>query len=246
MSTPSVLIPVAPGTNRDRDLALAFALAGAHPVVVPISAIRDGDVKVADHPILAVAGGFSYGDALGAGHLLALDAADWTADWMADQAAGAADRDHLVFGVCNGFQALVAAGLLPGRHEAPAALRHNERHQFECRWVTLVPDDATGPWLDGLDGPLRCPVAHGEGRFVADDPDALAGQVAFRYADSAYPANPNGSTADIAGVTDPTGRIIGLMPHPENHVLPTQDPLAGRAPGGLCLPLFRNAIRSLT
>lgn len=233
---PSVLIPVVPGTNRDRDLALAFELAGASPVVVPVTSIADGSVRVADHQILAIAGGFSYGDALGAGHLLALDVLTWAV-------GEATDRDRLVFGVCNGFQALVAAGVLPGRHEAPAALRHNERGHFDCRWVDLDVGDATGPWLDGLadlDGPLRCPIAHAEGRFVVDDPDTLAGQVAFRYA-----CNPNGSTDDIAGITDPTGRVLGLMPHPENHVVPTQDPLAGRVPPATCLPLFRHAVHGL-
>lgn len=243
MSRPRVLIPVALGTNRDGDLARAFELAGADADRVPLTALRSGEPRLADYQLLAIPGGFSYGDALGAGRLLGLD----LAGWFGDQLREAADSGMPMFGVCNGFQALVRAGLLPGGDQ-PAVLTDNESGHFECRWVTLEPTSAS-VWTAGLVEPLRCPVAHGEGRFVAEDLGALSDRIAFRYVgesrDPGYPANPNGSAGDVAGVCDPTGRILGLMPHPENHVLARQDPLRGRAPRGLCLPLFEAGVAAV-
>ncbi len=248
MSQPRVLIPVALGTNRDGDLARAFELAGAEAECVPLTALRSGERVLSDYQLLAIPGGFSYGDALGAGRLFGQD----LAGWFGDQLRAAAAEGMPMFGVCNGFQALVRAGLLPGNQKA--VLTDNASGQFECRWVTLEPTNAS-VWTAGLDEPLRCPVAHGEGRFVAEDLDAISPQIAFRYAGEAggspseagagYPANPNGSDGDVAGVCDPTGRIIGLMPHPENHVLRRQDPLRGRTPGGLCLPLFEAGVAAV-
>jgi len=246
---PSVLIPVAPGTNRDRELAIAFERAGARTTSIPLAALRQGETKLADHQILALPGGFSYGDALGAGRLLGLD----LTSWFADQLQEAVARSMPVIGICNGFQALVAAGLLPGG-EAPAALVGNRSGRFECRWVTLAPGPAPSAWLSGLSAPIRCPVAHGEGRLVfdgsaADGPARLAGHVAFRYladdgapAAGAYPANPNGSIDDVAGLVDATGLVLGLMPHPEDHIEHRQDPQRGRRHDGLALDLFRAGV----
>ncbi len=243
MRRPRVLIPVALGTNRDGDLARAFELAGADVDRVPLTALRSGEYRLSDYQLLAIPGGFSYGDALGAGRLFGLDLAGWFGDQLRDAAAAGMP----MFGVCNGFQALVRAGLLPGNEQA-AVLTGNESERFECRWVTLEPTDAS-VWTAGLDGPLRCPVAHGEGRFVVDDLSAIEQQIAFRYVgdgpEADYPDNPNGSAGDIAGVCDPTGRIIGLMPHPENHVMERQDPLRGRNPGGICLPLFQAGVAAV-
>lgn len=239
MTRPCVLIPVALGTNRDGDLARAFELAGADTERVPLTALRAGERRLADYQVLALPGGFSYGDALGAGRLFGLDLAGWFGDQLREAAAGGMP----MFGVCNGFQALVRAGLLPG-DDQPAVLTANESDRFECRWVTLEPTGAS-VWTADLAEPLRCPVAHGEGRFVAEDLDAVEDQVAFRYGGGGYPANPNGSAGDVAGMTDRTGRILGLMPHPENHVLARQDPLRGRAPGGLCLPLFEAGVAAV-
>ena len=209
MSNPKVLIPVALGTNRDADLAHAFELAGADVECVPMAALRAGERRLSDFQILAVAGGFSYGDALGAGRLLGLD----LAGWFSDQVMAAVAAGKPVFGVCNGFQALVKAGLLPG--DSPASLVHNDSGRFECRWVTLQPEPGNAsPWLAQVDEPLRCPVAHGEGRFVAGDLDGIDARsgVAFRYAGpdgglagGSYPFNPNGSAGDVAGITDSTG-----------------------------------------
>lgn len=240
---PKVLIPVALGTNRDGDLARAFELAGAEAECVPLTALRSGERQLADYQLLAIPGGFSYGDALGAGRLFGQD----LAGWFGDQLREAADGGMPMFGVCNGFQALVRAGLLPGGDQV-GVLTDNDSGRFECRWVELEPTDAS-VWTAGLPGPIRCPVAHGEGRYVAQDLAAVSDQIAFRYlgdaeGDAGYPANPNGSLGDVAGVCDPTGRILGLMPHPENHVLMRQDPLRGRNPSGLCLPLFQAGVKA--
>ncbi len=242
---PSVLIPIAPGTNRNQELADAFTAAGATAVQVPLQALRDGETKLVDHQLLALPGGFSYGDALGAGRLLGLD----LAGWFAEQLHEAVAAQMPVFGVCNGFQALVRAGLLPGDGTA-AALVGNESGRFECRWVTLEPAPGSASvWLDGLTGNLRCPVAHAEGRLVVED--VRAADVAFRYvgpdgrAADGYPANPNGSVGDIAGLVDDSGYVLGLMPHPEDHIQQRQDPLRGRATGGGCLPLFRAGVNAV-
>ncbi len=250
---PSVLIPVAPGTNRDGDLARAFELAGADTTVAPLTALRAGEVRLGDHQILAVPGGFSYGDALGAGRLFGLDLQREFGETLHT----AVDAGMPVIGICNGFQALVRHGILPGLDGVKATLGHNTSGRFECRWVELVPT-ATSVWTDGLTEPLRCPIAHGEGRFISSDLDAVtdAGRIALRYGDGAgaaageaYPANPNGSAGDIAGVSDATGRVLGLMPHPEDHVLDRQDPLH-RRPGrsgtvGNCLPLFARGVAAV-
>lgn len=248
--TPRVLIPIAPGTNRDGDLARAFELAGAQPDRVPLTALRSGERRLADYQILGLPGGFSYGDALGAGRLLGLDLATWFADELND----AVDRGMPVIGVCNGFQALVRAGVLPGTGQ-PTVLAGNRSGRFECRWVTLELPPSTSLWTSSLSEPVRCPVAHGEGRLLVDDPSELEvqGLVAARYLDAkgepaggAHPANPNGSVGDIAGLANPTGTVLGLMPHPEDHVLDRQDPLWRRSgTSGSCLPLFRSGVAAV-
>lgn len=245
---PSVLIPIAPGTNRNQELADAFEAAGAAAVQIPLQALRDGEAKLADHQLLALPGGFSYGDALGAGRLLGLD----LLDWFSEQLKEAVAREMPIFGVCNGFQALVAAGLLPSAG-GPAALVENDSGSFECRWVTLATTGVSSVWLDGVTEPLRCPVAHAEGRLQVKDGAAIDPSVALRYvasdgspAEGRYPLNPNGSVGDAAGLVDETGMILGLMPHPEDHVLPRQDPLRGRAgAGGRCLILFRSGVSAV-
>lgn len=252
MSAPKVLIPVALGTNRDGDLADAFEAAGAEATRMPLEALRQGEAKLADFQILAVPGGFSYGDALGAGRLFGLD----LVGWFGDQLREGHDRDMPILGVCNGFQALVSAGLLPGDAENRGVLTDNESGTFECRWVTLLPEAGNDSlWLSEITEPIRCPVAHAEGRFVAADLAAVESRngVAFRYADPVsetpangmYPANPNGSAGDVAGITDSTGRILGLMPHPENHIWPRQDILRGRRHGGQSLPMFNAAVAAV-
>ena len=166
-----------------------------------------------------------------------------------------------MLGICNGFQALVRARLLGADEPAgPAARRWgtlaaNADGRFECRWVTLEPDRrCAASWVARIDHLVACPVAHGEGRVALAegvDADALAGEgrVAFRYvaadgspAGGAYPANPNGSAGDIAGLANAAGNVVGLMPHPEDHVLAEQCAFGGRVRGRLGLGLFEGFV----
>ena len=254
MTAPPVLIPHASGTNRDEEAAQAVTLAGGAPRIVHINQLRSGEVMIADHAAILLPGGFSYGDALGAGGRLALELRTWFADALHD----AVSEGRPVLGICNGFQVLVKAGLLPGPAGEPrqVTLTENALGRFECRWVTVRVEAGAQPsWLSAIgDTVIRCPVAHGEGRVAVADPGVVAdleakGQVAFRYqeagptaasshhpADGVYPANPNGSVADIAGLCNHGGSVVGLMPHPEDHVFNWQRPSGG--PGALGLPLF--------
>jgi phosphoribosylformylglycinamidine synthase len=241
----------ATGTNRDHDVARAIAMAGGDPHIMHINALRDGLARLSDFQMLILPGGFSYGDDLGAGKLWAVALRHRLgADLDTFVAAG-----RPVLGICNGFQALVKSGLLPavnGTATQQATLTHNDSGRFECRWVELKPNpQSASTWIRPLDDPIHCPVAHGEGRFFTDATTLAAledgEQVALRYrvADPAapYPANPNGSVNDIAGVTNPAGNILGLMPHPENHIVPDQHPTRHRGPApGTGLPLFKNGV----
>jgi phosphoribosylformylglycinamidine synthase subunit PurQ / glutaminase len=232
---PAIVI-AGPGTNRDRDVAWALELAGADPDIVLAGELTTDPSRLDRARLAVVAGGFSYGDALGAGRMLALDL---TVGLGAALATFVASGRPLI-GICNGFQVLTRAGLLPG------ALGHNAGGRFDCRWVELEAEPSSRCiWTAGLPATIHCPIAHGEGRYVHPDPDGLAaaGQVALRYRGT----NPNGSVADIAGVCDPTGRVLGLMPHPENHVVPRQHPRHRRleehaTARHLGLHLFRNGV----
>lgn len=248
---PSVLILHASGTNRDRESAWAFEMAGGAPEIVHINQLRRGTRHPADYQLLVIPGGFSYGDALGAGSRLALDLQLYFEDVLAHFVA----HEKPVLGICNGFQVLVRAGLLPGWHSRLPGTRRvtltaNERGRFECRWVHLAVDKSCrAGFLQKVDELIFCPVAHGEGNLQVKDEETLLELeteklVAFRYVDGEglpargrYPLNPNGSVLDVAGLCNPAGNIVGLMPHPENHILGTQNPL-DRA-GQLGLQLFQ-------
>ena len=234
---PAIAVLHAAGTNRDGEAARAIELAGGDAHIVPIG--RD----LSRYRAVVVPGGFSYGDALGAGVRLSLEAGD---------ALGAfAATSKPVLGICNGFQALVRAGLLPGPVGLPrrATLTTNANRRFECRWVHLaVEANATAAIGGFLPAVLACPVAHGEGRLAVADPAALGeleatGRVLFRYVDAEgrpaagrYPVNPNGSVGDVAGLCNAAGNVWGLMPHPEDHVSAGADPFL--RPGRLGLGLF--------
>jgi phosphoribosylformylglycinamidine synthase subunit PurQ / glutaminase len=231
MSAVPALVIAGPGTNRDRDLALAFELAGAAPTIVLVDELVERPEMLREARMIGIAGGFSYGDSLGAGRMLALDLMSRIGDELREFVA----TGRPVIGVCNGFQALTRSKLLPG------SLGHNIHGRFECRWVVLEPQPKSRClWTKGLDDPIHCPIAHGEGRYVHPDPATLAeaGQVALRYRST----NPNGSVADIAGVCNPAGNVLGLMPHPENFIAGRQHPHHVRGVGldHLGLAVFRN------
>jgi phosphoribosylformylglycinamidine synthase subunit PurQ / glutaminase len=255
-SKPHALILHADGTNRDHEAAQAFELAGAAPEIVHLNQLRSGEKRWRDYQLLALPGGFSYADALGAGRLLAID----LNIYFAEEVRAFVESGKPVIGICNGFQALVKAGLLPNFKsqggDPKATLTFNERGHFECRWVTLAAKSQACVWTRGLTAPIYCPVAHGEGRFVLADPGDLAvlqanDQIALTYtladgapAQGAYPENPNGSIADIAGVCNPAGNVLGLMPHPEDHLFTYQHPRRARAEsGGSGLKLFANGVK---
>ncbi len=260
MTEPRVLILRAPGINRDEDAAAAVELAGGRPERVHVNRLVEGAARMADYAMLIIPGGFSYGDHLGAGKLLAID----LAHRLGEQIAAFVADGRPVFGICNGFQVLVKAGVLPALAAADqtqavsaATLTDNRSGRFECRWVHLAADPASRClFTRGLDRPIEVPVAHGEGRFLTAGPETLAalraqGQVALRYvagdgAPAPYPADPNGSDDAIAGVCNPAGNVLGLMPHPEDAILPTQHPRWTRQPWraeGDGLALFRNAVQ---
>ena len=240
MKKPPILILHARGTNRDQEAALAVQAAGGDPRIVSVDELVARRTGIAAFGAVVLPGGFSYGDALGAGGRLALE----LRAWLGDELSTAARSGRPILGICNGFQALVKSGLLNATQPRSFTLGANARGRFECRWVTLrVEPDCRSGWLEPVRGSLiRCPVAHGEGRFAVRDPEVAtgletAGRVAFRYlasgsaggpgdepAAGAYPANPNGSHDDIAGLCDPTGAVVGLMPHPEDHIADWQRP----------------------
>ncbi len=252
---PRAMILFASGTNRDNDAAAAIELAGAAPEIFPIRHLYENRLNWADYQMLVVPGGFSYADALGAGRLFALD----LSTYFADQVQAFLSAGKPIIGICNGFQALVKAGILPEAQpdgEPPkATLTFNQSNHFECRWVTLKPVSQKCIWTQGLSELIDCPVAHGEGNFqvgVTAYAENLysTDQVALLYvhpdgspAQGAYPHNPNGSVLDIAGLCNPQGNVLGLMPHPENNVFPFQPPDRANRQNFSGLPLFINGVR---
>ena len=234
MSRLPAIVIAGPGTNRDRDVEAALSLAGASVRIVLAAELVAEPAMLDEARLAVVAGGFSYADSLGAGRMLALD----LAVGLGERLRSFVDAGRPVLGICNGFQVLTRTGLLPG------ALGHNAQGRFDCRWVVLEPArNSVSIWTSGIDDPLHCPIAHGEGRYVHPTPEALAeaGQIALRYRST----NPNGSVDDIAAVSDPSGVVLGLMPHPENHIMARQHPLHRRGGGGpqhLGLRLFDNGV----
>lgn len=266
-----VLIVHARGTNRDHEAALAVQKAGGDPAILHINALREQPASLRGFQMIILPGGFSYGDALGAGRLLASDLR-----WLfEDELARFIESGKPVLGICNGFQALVKSGWLPGPStvapsgsratKVEATLAPNASNRFECRWVWLKPvPNSVCVWTQDIsqrrDPRMTCPVAHGEDRFVPGD-GVLArlrarGQIALAHiqdgespeavhteGSAGYPANPNGSVADIAGICNEEGNVLGLMPHPEDHIVPWQRPGWTRGErGSLGLTLFERGI----
>ena len=252
MATPRVLILRAPGANCDAEAQFAFETAGAVAERVHINRLREQPGLLQRYQILVVPGGFTYGDDVAAGKILA----NQLSCFLGDALRRFRDAEKLILGICNGFQAILKAGLLlpPDEDGAVATLAHNECGRFQDRWITLQASPGRCPFLTGIDR-MHVPIAHGEGRFLCREEWILrgleqAGQVVLKYTagpdDDGRPYNPNGSQGDLAGLCDATGRVLGLMPHPERHVLPTQHPRwtrLGLAEEGEGLALFRNAVR---
>lgn len=240
MKTPNVCVLRTAGTNCDKETAFAFRLAQANPTLVHINALVKNEVRLDDFQILALPGGFSYGDDIASGKIFANELRYKLADAIAQFI-----RDgKLIIGICNGFQILVKAGILPGtkgEFVQETSLMLNDSDKYEDRWVYLKSHDHTITrshvqcvWTKDLPEIIYLPVAHGEGKFVVSSDAVMErlvknGQVVFQYCDergalAGYPYNPNGAARNIAGICDETGRVFGLMPHPERHMQLTQHP----------------------
>jgi len=234
MGNVKVIVLRAAGTNCDQETAFSFEKVGGRPELVHINRLVDGDRDLKNYQILAIPGGFTYGDDIASGKILANE----LKYKMEDDVRRFIKKGKLIIGICNGFQVLVKAGFLPNlgdRFAIEATLTLNDSARYEDRWVYLKKSDSRCVWTKGIAREIiYLPVAHGEGKFVARDENCLKlldseGLVALRYVDRSgnfgdYPVNPNGSFDSIAGICDQTGRIFGLMPHPERYIDPTQHP----------------------
>ena len=253
-SQPKVAILRTDGTNCDEELAMAFRMAGGEPEMVHVNELLSDKKALEDYQMLALPGGFSYGDDVLSGKVLANE----LINRLSDQIYNFIEDDKLVLGICNGFQVLVRAGLLPWQM-GPAedvSLVYNDSGSFECRWVRLKVTESKCVFTRGLAGEVfDMPVAHGEGKLVVEDEavgERLAEEelVVVQYADDKgkitgkYPDNPNGSYAAIAGICNTSGRIFGLMPHPERNTLRHHHPDWQRPGAKLtnCLRFFENAV----
>lgn len=241
MTTPKAIVLRAAGTNCDRETEYALQQAGFQAERVHAFRLMERPERLGDCQFLVIPGGFSYGDDVAAGTILA----NQMVHRLADALNRFVDTGKLVLGVCNGFQVLLKSGLLPGgriaagqtasgsAHDRSVTLAWNDSGRFEDRWVHLRCDSPRCVFLPAGEI-ITLPVAHGEGKFVTRDEGVLAGlrereQIALRYVDTAgntgrYPVNPNGSVDDVAGICDETGRVLGLMPHPERFIEVTQHP----------------------
>jgi len=263
---PKTLILKTAGINCDEELAHGFTLAGADTEYIHINELVRGERTIDEFDIIGFPGGFSYGDDLSAGRVLATE---FNAHLVRDLLEFY-DRGGLIIGICNGFQVLVKARILPDPNDLRAdsdsgpraTLFWNDSGKFEDRWTTLrVETNTKCVWTKGLPKLVEFPIAHAEGKFIPASDEVLQnltdnGQIVFRYCDPSnpdacetqdvpYPLKPNGSVANIAGITDPSGRVLGLMPHPERFLYPenhprwTRDESDGKVDG---LPLLANAV----
>lgn len=254
MTRPKVLILKAAGINCDSETAFAFESAGADTEFVHINELVSGERRLSSYQILAVSGGFTYGDDISAGKVLANELKTKLFGEIKDFIRGG----KLMIGICNGFQVLVKAGLLPGNDTflQEATLSANDCGSFQDRWVYLKrPQINKCVWTKGLPEIIYLPIAHGEGKFIPISEDVLErlrrqGQIVFQYCDVGgalgdFPVNPNGSIDGVAGLCDATGRVFGLMPHPERHLESLQHPRwtrEGIKRHGDGFPIFLNAV----
>jgi phosphoribosylformylglycinamidine synthase I len=262
MTSPRVLILRAPGTNCDEETAFAFEKAGATAERVHVNRLIENPALKDRYQILCVPGGFSYGDDIAAGRILATRLRQHLSDMVDAFVHGSGDR--LVLGICNGMQVLMRLGVLTEgvgqRDQSAATLSWNNHGRFEDRWVHLLVDETPCVFLKDIER-MYLPMAHAEGKFVAANDSVLddlqgQGRLAVRYARAGqgsvenevlpFPDNPNGADANVAGVCDASGRVFGLMPHPERHIEATHHPYWTRRSEqpehGDGFAMFRNAV----
>jgi len=233
MTEVKAIVLRAAGINCDLETQYALELAGARAERVHVNRLIEDKTLLDPFKILVVPGGFSYGDDVAAGKILA----NQVIHHLQEQVRRFIDQGKLILGICNGFQVLVKAGILPGSDgtslQAGVTITNNDTAKYEDRWVYLEPQTDRCVFIE----PGRrvyLPVAHGEGKVVTQDKQSLDqlrsnGHIAFKYVDQdgkegPYPINPNGSVDSIAGLMDKTGRVLGLMPHPERFIHPTHHP----------------------
>jgi phosphoribosylformylglycinamidine synthase len=254
MEETRAIILRAAGINTDMETQYALELAGARADRVHINRVIEDKSLLERYHILIFPGGFSYGDDVAAGRIMA----NQVIHHLAEAVRKFIDDGKLVLGICNGFQVLVKAGILPGGNgfrQEDVTITGNDSGKYEDRWVYLAPQTDRCVFIE----PHRriyVPVAHGEGKVVTRNEEALQrlraeGCIAYQYVDQngaegPYPINPNGSLDAIAGLTDSTGRVLGLMPHPERFVRRTHHPHWSRLGQDLDadgIKIFRNAVR---
>lgn len=241
----------APGTNCDTETVFAFEQAGSEVNTVHINELIYKDQRLTDYRIMVIPGGFTYGDDIAAGKVLANE----LKVKLGEDVRHFIDDGGLILGICNGFQVLVKAGFLPnlqGTESQELSLAPNDSGRFECRWVYLVVNtESPCIFTKGIEI-MYLSVAHGEGKLVCPADLLPHLNIVVRYADEkgntevGYPWNPNNSVNNIAGICDQSGRIFALMPHPERHIRRTQHPRWTSLPDvdrGNCFPIFRNAVR---
>ncbi|MFH1846484.1 MAG: phosphoribosylformylglycinamidine synthase I [Candidatus Omnitrophota bacterium] len=259
MNKVKTLILRTAGTNCDVETAHAFQCAGSEVTSVHINALIKNKTILKDHQILAIPGGFTYGDDIASGKILANELKSNLKNELADFVS----CGKLIIGICNGFQVLVKMGFLPdigGERKIEATLSLNDSGRFDDRWVYLKKaqePDGKCVWTKDLPEVIYVPIAHAEGKFIPENKNILDrlknnSQVVFRYSDetgvlAGYPYNPNGSIDDIAGICDSTGRILGMMPHPERHMTYLQHPnwrrmLDKKDSLGIGLKIFENGV----
>ncbi|HEX9970702.1 MAG TPA: phosphoribosylformylglycinamidine synthase I [bacterium] len=243
------------GSNCDYETVHAFQHVGSDVSLIHINQIVTGKIRLSDFQILAIPGGFTYGDDISAGKILANE----LKNKLTDQLEKFVNAGKLIIGICNGFQVLVKAGLLPeislNNGKQQVTLTNNDSGKFEDRWICLKPISEKCVFTRGIEKIVYYPVAHAEGKFIPKDQSVLQqlkakDQIVFQYTNSngdlaEYPWNPNGSIENIAGICDPSGRVFGLMPHPERHFHPTHHPRwtrEGLKPEADGVVIFRNAV----
>ena len=251
MSKARTLILRAPGTNCDTETAFAFNQAGAEVSLVHVNQLIRGEQRLSDYQIMVIPGGFTYGDDIAAGKVLANE----LRLKLGEDIPRFVENGGLILGICNGFQVLVKAGILPRpANDSPPLLTliTNDSGKFECRWVHLgVNKKSPCVFTRGIDS-LYLPVAHVEGKVVADPKVLPELDTVLYYTDeygnsnAGYPYNPNGSVGNIAGIGDTSGRIFALMPHPERYIRGTQHPQwtrHGAKQYGDGFQIFLNAVK---